>query len=328
MVIVADKNGNEIRELVFSSYDYEVGIEENSFLITILRSEYKEIPQGARIYIPGTEYGGLFRELDTNTKEDTISPGGLTWRGMMQKKIIEPAAGADYATDTGEINNIIKHRVEAAFPGMFKGTNTYTGVTVNGYQYKRYCTLHDGLTDMLKSVGYRLNLSYSQADSAVIVSASPIVNYSDRIEFSSDMQAYYSMHMQADGVNHLICLGKGNLRDRTVYNLYVDKNGNVGTTQYYFGADEIAEAYDYSGAELPDLIQSGTQKLKEVTNKNTFQISLESGTEIAIGDIVGGRDYLSHMKMTAPVTGKIVRWENGFETIEYKLSDEVTASLF
>lgn len=328
MVIVADRNGNELRELAFSSYDYEVGTQENSFLITILRSEYVNIPQGARIYIPGTEYGGLFRELQTDTKEGTISPGGMTWRGMMQKKIIEPEAGNDYATDTGEVNAIIKRRVEAAFPGLFIGTDNYTGVTVSNYQYRRYCTLEAGLTAMLKSVGYRLNLAYSQVDRAVIVSAVPIANYSNSIVFSADQQANYSVKMQSDGVNHLICLGKGNLAERTVYNLYADQFGNISTTQYYFNENEVAEVYDSSGSELADLISGGRQRLKEVMNKNTFEITIEPESELAVGDIVGGIDYLSHMKMSAPIIGKIVKWENGFQTIDYKLADEVKASVF
>lgn len=327
MVIVADKNGNELRALTFYSYDIEVGIDENSFQFIVRRQEYETIPANARIYIPGTEYGGLFRELDTSTKENTISPGGLTWRGMMQKKIIEPPSGADYATDTGELNALIKARVEAAFPGMFIGSDTSTGVTVTNFKYDRYCTLEEGLRKMLRSKGYRLKIEYSQLEKAVVVSAVPIVDYSQSVEFSSDMQLNYTMHMQGDGINHLICLGKGELKDRTVYHLYVDNNGNIGTTQYYFGIDEIAEVYDYSGAELPDLIQSGTERLQENMNENKFEIAVE-GTEIAIGDIVGGRDYLSGMKMKSPITGKIVRWKNGFQTIEYKLEDEVTASLF
>ena len=327
MVIVADKNGNELRALTFSSYDIEVGIEENSFQFVVKRQEYETIPANARIYIPGTEYGGLFRELDTSTEYDTISPGGLTWRGMMQKKIIEPPSGSDYATDTGELNAIIKTRVEAALPGMFIGSDVSTGVTVTNFQYDRYCTLEEGLRKMLKSKGYRLKIEYSQPDKAVVVSAVPIVDYSQSVEFSSDMQLNYTMHMQGDGINHLICLGKGELKNRTVYNLYVDNNGNIGTTQYYYGVDEIADVYDYSGAELSDLIQGGTEHLQEDMNENTFEIAVE-GTEIAIGDIVGGRDYLSGMTMTAPITGKVVRWENGFQTIEYKLEDEVTASLF
>lgn len=327
MVIVADKNGKELRELLFSSYDIEVGKTENSFQFQIKRQEYETIPSGARIYIPDTEYGGLFRELQTNTKEDVICPGGLTWRGMMQKKIIVPPSGQDYATDSGELNAIIRSRVESALPGMFIGSFESTGVSVTNFQYDRYCTLEAGLTKMLKSVGYRLDIRYSEPDKAVIVSAVPIVDYSQSVEFSSDMQLNYIMQMQGDGINHLICLGQGELKDRTVYHLYVDKNGNITTTQYYTGVDEITEVYDYAGAELPDLIQYGEQRLRELMNTNVFQITVEPGTDIEVGDIVGGKDYLSKMKMSAPITGKIVRWQNGFQTIEYKLEDDVTATL-
>ena len=328
MVIVADSTGAEIRALIFKSYDIEVGEEENTFLITIERGEYETIPTGARLYIPNTEFGGLFRELDTNTEEGTISPGGLTWRGMMQKKIIVPPAGQDYATATGEINAIIKSYVEAAFPNMFIGSTESTGISVSGFQFDRYCTLEYGLRKMLKSVGYRLRIAYSQPDKAVKVDAVPIVDYSSSVEFSSDLETNYTMHMQGDGVNHLICLGKGELKDRTVYHLYVDQNGNIGTTQYYTGADEITEVYDYAGAELPDLIASGKERLKELMDQNTFGITVNPEIEVAVGDIVGGRDYLSGMLMQAPVVGKIVRWADGFQTIEYKLQDDVTASMF
>ena len=325
-VIVATKTGKEIRTLTFSEYDFEVGTEENSFQITILRSEYETIQNQSRIYIPGTEFGGLFRRLETDTNLDTVSPGGYTWRGMLQKKVIQPASGADYATDSGELNAIVKRRVEAAFPGLFKGVSTSTGVTVN-WQYDRYCTLEEGLRKMLKSKGYRLDISYSQTEKAVVVSAVPIVDYSQNIELSSDMQLNYIMRMQGDGVNHLILLGSGELKDRIVRHLYVNASGNIVSTQYYTGIDEIAEIFDYAGAEVPDLLQSGEQRLREVMNRNEFEMSVEPSDEIAIGDIVGGRDYLSGMKMTAPITGKIVRWQNGSKTIEYKLSDDVTATI-
>lgn len=326
-LIVADTNGTELRALMFSSYDFEVGKVENSFEIQIKRQEYKYIPDRARIYIPGTEYGGLFRELNTNTREDIIAPGGITWRGMMQKKIIEPPAGQDYATDSGELNSIIRSRVENALPGLFIGSSDDTGVSVTNFQYDRYCTLEAGLTKLLRSKGYRLNIEYSQSEKAVVVYAVPIVNYSNSVEFSSDMQLDYIMNMQGDGVNHLICLGQGELSNRVVYHLYADKDGNITTTPYYTGIDEVAEIYDYAGAELEDLIQSGTERLEEIMNQNRFQITVNPDTEIAIGDIVGGRDYLSGMTMKSPITGKVLKWENGFRTVEYKLEDDVTVEV-
>lgn len=326
MIVVADANGAELRSLLFTEYDFEVGDDDNTFLVTCLRSEWQTITDGSRIYIPNTEYGGLFKRLKTNTKNGTISAGGYTWRGMLQNKVLCPEAGDDYATDSGELNAIIGRRVSAAFPGLFVGSNESTGIEVD-YQYNRYVTLYNGLKAMLKSVGYKMRISYDMETGKVIVEAVPIVDYSSQIEYSSDMNANYYMTKEGTGVNHLVCLGNGELRDRVVVDLFVDENGNISETQTFFGADEIAQVYDYAGAARDDLIQSGTDQLKNLRNQNSFRIDLETVTDVEIGDIVGGRDYTSGMRMTAPITTKVVTWRNGFETTEYKLSDDVQIEL-
>ena len=326
MIVVADANGVDQRALQFSEYDFEIGDDENTFLVTCLRSEWETIYEGSRIYIPDTEYGGIFKKLQTNTKNGTISCGGFTWRGMLQNKIICPPTGEDYATDTGELNSIIRSRVSSALPNLFDGSTESTGIEVT-YQYNRYVTLYDGLKAMLKSVGYKMRISYDMDTGKVIVDAVPIVDYSPEIEYSSDMNANYYMTKEGMGVNHLICLGQGELADRVVVDLYVDENGDISQTQTYFDEDEITQIYDYAGASRDDLIQSGTDQLKNIRNHNSFRIDLESTKDVEIGDIVGGRDYTSGMRMTAPITTKIVRWRNGFETTEYKLSDDVTIQL-
>ena len=326
MIVVADANGVDQRALQFSEYDFEIGDDENTFLVTCLRSEWETIYEGSRIYIPDTEYGGIFKKLQTNTKNGTISCGGFTWRGMLQNKIICPPTGEDYATDTGELNSIIRSRVSSTLPNLFDGSTESTGIEVT-YQYNRYVTLYDGLKAMLKSVGYKMRISYDMDTGKVIVDAVPIVDYSPEIEYSSDMNANYYMTKEGMGVNHLICLGQGELAERVVVDLYVDENGDISQTQTYFDEDEITQIYDYAGASRDDLIQSGTDQLKNIRNHNSFRIDLESTKEVEIGDIVGGRDYTSGMRMTAPITTKIVRWRNGFETTEYKLSDDVTIQL-
>ena len=325
-IIVANANGEEVRDLLFKEYDFEVGDEENSYLVTCNSAEWETIEDGSRVYIPNTEYGGLFKRLEVDTKKGTVAAGGYTWRGMLQNKIIIPPTGQDYATDSGELNAVIGARVSAAFPNLFEGSTTPTGITVN-YRYNRYVTLYDGLKAMLKSVGYKMQISYDQETAKVIVEAVPIVDYSNQIEYSSDMNADYTMNMEATGVNHLICLGQGELRDRTVVHLYVDANGNISQTQTFFGVDEIVSVYDYAGATRDDLIQSGTEQLAQEVNKNTFKIELESEKDVAIGDVVGGRDYITGMRMTAPITTKVVTWRNGFETTEYKLSDDITVEM-
>ena len=322
-IIVASVSGAELRSMLFSRYDFEVGDNNNTFEITCQRDEWVNLPTNARLYIPNTEYGGLFKTTEVDTKHNTVKAGGFTWRGMLQNRIICPPAGQDYATDSGELNTIIASRVSAAYPNIFVGTSDTTGVTVN-YQYKRYCTLYDGLKEMLRSVGYRLRLSYNQTSERVVVDAVPIVDYSAQIEYSSDMNADYTMILDYAGVNHLICLGNGELRDRIVVHLYVSKTGIISRTQTQFAEDEIAGIYDYSGASEDDLIQSGTEQLKRDLNRNRFAINLESAREVAVGDIVGSRDYVTGLTMTAPITTKVIKWERGFVTTQYKLSEDVT----
>ena len=321
-IIVAAPDGTELRCMLFSEYDFEVGDEENSFLVTIPRPEWESVANDSRIYIPGTEYGGLYKRLESDTKNNSVAVGGLTWRGMLQKKIISPPSGQDYATDSGELNAILGARVSTAFPGLFVGSSESTGITVS-FQYQRYVTMYDGLKALLKSVGYKMQIEYDQVLRKVVVSAVPIVDYSSEIEYSSDMSADYSMIIDRTGINHLVCLGSGELRNRIVEHLYVDGNGVISQTQTFFGKNEIAEVYDYAGASRDDLIQSGVDQLKGELNLNEFRIELESEREVAVGDIVGSRDYITGYTVTAPITTKIVKFEDGFVNIEYKLSSDV-----
>lgn len=321
-IIVAAPDGTELRCMLFSEYDFEIGDEENSFLVTCPRAEWESVANDSRIYIPGTEYGGLYKRLESDTKNNSVAVGGLTWRGMLQKKIISPPSGQDYATDSGELNAILGARVSTAFPGLFVGSSESTGVTVS-FQYQRYVTMYDGLKALLKSVGYKMQIEYDQVLRKVVVSAVPIVDYSSEIEYSSDMSADYSMTIDRTGINHLVCLGSGELRNRIVEHLYVNGNGVISQTQTFFNENEIAEVYDYAGASRDDLIQSGVDQLKGELNLNEFAIELESEREVQIGDVVGSRDYITGYTVTAPITTKIVKFEDGFVNIEYKLSSDV-----
>ena len=322
-VIIANASGVELRSILFREYDFEIGDKENSFLITCNRAEWENVPDNARIYIPGTEYGGIYKRLESDTRYNAVAVGGYTWRGMLQNKVICPPSGEDYATDSGELNQILARRVSTALPGLFVGSEESTGVTVS-YQYGRYVTLYEGLKEMLRSAGYKMRIQYDQEQCRVVVDAVPIVDYSAQIEYSSDMNANYSMVINKMGINHLICLGSGELKDRTVIHLYADANGIISQTQTQFGADEVTDVYDYAGAEADNLIESGTDQMKANASKNEFAIDLESAQDVAVGDIVGCRDYITGNTMTAPITTKVVKWKNGFETVEYQLSEEVT----
>ena len=317
MVILANSEGEELRAMNYSGYDFEINNTKADFEVEMLLSDWQDIPAGARIYIPNTEYGGLFTRLETDTKTRTIAAGGYTWRGMMRNKIIEPPSGRDYAMDVGDINDIIKARVEEAFDGLFTGADPI-GVTVS-YQYPRYCTLDSGLDSMLASVGYKKRIRYDQEQKRAVVDAVPIVNYAEK-ELSSDMSASYHVLQNRGSVNHLICLGSGQLAQRTVVHLYTDEKGNISQTQTFTGTDEIAAVYDFTSADEELLIENGTDQLKTLQKRNSLSMDVEGG-QVDIGDIVGGIDYITGLSMRAKVTGLLHRSKNGIETTEYTISD-------
>lgn len=323
-IIVAKQDGEELGAILYTEYDFETGDDKAStFLVTCLTNEWQSMPDGARIYIPDTEYGGLYKKTEVVSKYGTVAAGGYTWRGLMHRKVIQPPTGQDYAVDNGELNAIIKSRVEAAFPVLMTGSTETTDVTVS-YQHKRYCTLYDGLKEMLASVGYRMRLRYDQGLAKLVIDAVPRVDYSGEIEYSSDMNADYKMTLDYMGINHLICLGNGELKDRIVIHLYVDQYGRISTRQTYFGEDEVVGIYDYKGASSDELMKSGIEQLQRDINRSKFSIDIDSLKEVAIGDIVGSRDYTTGYTVKAPITKKVVKCRDGKETVEYKLSEEVT----
>ncbi len=326
MVTLANK---ELRELGFIK-DANVTVDLNGkrdFSVQIARSNwYEELTFSSLIYIMGTEYGGIIGEVLTDTTLDYVELKGLSWRGRLAKKIIQPPAGSDYKTVSGELHTVMKSLIEPEFDGLFVVSQENTGVTVSNYKFDRYCTLLDGLTKMLKSKGYRLKLTFQREENEpgyLYIEAVPIVDYSSQIELSRDCQLNYTMDDKRDGVNHLIVTGKGELQDRNVLHLYVQKDGRLGKTKYYTGLQEIAEVYENTSTETDELEETSIEKLQELMNKKTFKMDVAAlGIDVNIGDIVGGRDYLTGMYMAKPVENIVYELIDDVESKTYKLEGE------
>lgn len=321
---LTDKDGKQIKPLLDVEFDAELNDAERDFQISIPLSESDPRMQaGGRVFIRDTEIGGILGEISSQTATNTLIWLGYTWRGLMEKKIIVPPEGEDYYIAEGELNSVLRELVEPLFGGVFRVSKSATNVNVK-YQFERYCTLLSGLTKMLKSIGYRLEISYNEGEPNqsgwVDVSAVPIIDYSEQIELSQDSRLNFTMKEKKNGTNHLIVLGKGELKDRTVIHLYVQEDGNIGTEPYYTGIDEITEVYDNTSADTAELEQMGRNELLKRMNSKTFEMDVESlGLDIKIGDIVGGRDYITGMHMAKPLDNIIIKISGGKITKEYKL---------
>ena len=137
------------------------------------------------------------------------------------------------------------------------------------------------------------------------------------------MRLNYTMDDKRNGVNHLIVTGKGELQDRKVFHLYVQKDGSVGKKQYYTGLEEITAVYENTSTETEDLEEKAIERLQELMNTKTFKMDVAKlGIHVEIGDIVGGRDYLTGMYMSKPVENIIYEIIDDVESITYKLEGE------
>lgn len=318
-LILATSDGREERVLT-EDIDIDIG-KTNDFVMYATYGTWQgDIQQDKMIYIPGTEYGGIIKCIKSATNTGKIDVKGYTWRGYLAHRFIIPPAGSDYYIASGDANSIINALVDIP---NFVVSNT-SSIYISNYQFERYVSVDEGLNAMLASVGYRLDIRYIQTQTGgyVLLQALPAVNYGDTIEYSQDSPIDFSTNDDQMGVNHLICLGKGELRDRLVVHLFADRDGNISEVQSIFGIDEIVETYESSGSERENLIESGVKKLQELMNKKTFTAAVnEIDKELYLGDTVSGVDYITANAVTRPIKEKIVKIKNGRMGIDYKIEE-------
>ena len=79
----------------------------------------------------------------------------------------------------------------------------------------------------------------------------------------------------------------------------------------------------YSVCAILRLIVRQKDKLLELCSKKTFGMDIDRlGLEVSIGDIVGGRDYLTGMYMAKPIENIIYEVTNRIESKIYELEGE------
>lgn len=319
-LILATYDGQELSVM---NYDFDMDLGgTNDFQINASYASWiDDIDIGKRIYIPGTEYGGIIKYIQSATESGNIILKGYTWRGYLDKRILRPPSGSDYYTVSGELNSILRSVINIP---NFVVPSVSTGINVS-YQFNRYVSVLSGLEAMLRTVGFRLDIQYvqTQAGGYVSVQAVKAALYGDTVEYSQDSMINFVSSDNQMGVNHLICLGTGELKNRLVVDLYADANGNVSQNQTITGINEIVETFDNSGAESETLIETGTKRLKELISKKTFDASIKKvEQELFIGDIVTGQDYITGNRVTKPIVEKIVKRSNGVMSIDYKIEDK------
>lgn len=305
------------------SIDFDIG-DTNDVELT---SERGLLDFGMYLICPGTEYGALIEEMDTWTNDIEEKWMGNAFRRFLQEFIIEPPAGQDYKTVSGDAHDVMRQILGNAFDGMFTVPEEPSGIDVGIYRFERYTDALSGFTKMLQRKNARINIEIRQGGPNepffVMLSAVPIQNLSSEIEYSQDSKIAINLKESRRGINHLICLGKGELKERQVVHLYAQLDGSIlQDKRYYTGLQERTAIYDYNNAEsLADLIEKGKEQLRELMGTKSMNISVQEA-DLQIGDIIAGRNYETGFYLQKPVVKKIVKIENGDMTVEYKTEGE------
>lgn len=326
-LIVAKKTGEEIGYMQeVKKTDVDIG-DKNDFelLIETAAWDREKHSIGNRVFIPNTEYGGLIEEIEVNTKNETIMLRGYTWRGLLSQKVVKPKEGESHLVLDGELNVVISKLVGNAFGDLFVADMADTGIIITNWKVDRYVTLYDAIMKLLTAYGHRLQIKYCEPDGleygAVHIRAEPVRDYSEELEYSRDSQINFTVKQTQNGINHLVCVGKGQKEERIVIDLYVQEDGSIGKNQFYHGSDERAAVYELSSAESDKLEEDGIKKLKELKNKKVTRIFIDDA-EMELGDIVGGYEEITNTCVKKPITGKILRVSDGIAVTEYKIEGD------
>lgn len=321
-LIYTDANRIDQGVLGNATLDLEYGRDEsdqtNTFEVSIDRNSKIRLEDKALVYIEGTEYGGKITGIGTNTGEDVITYKGMTWHGLLNAHVLGPDSGQDYLVLSGEAHTVIRSLIERMnLQDIFTAPMTSSGININ-YQV-RYEYGYFAILAMLTASSAKLKMTYDNG--MVVLSAEAIEDYSETNELDTT-QIELEIDKDYLPVNHLVCLGEGELKNRIVLHFYADANGNVSTTQSLFGADENTLIYDYTNADSNELSEKGQEKLKELQNCDTVKVDIPEGRVLDIGDLVGAIDPITGIYVATEVTYKTVTISsNGLVSIAYKVGD-------
>lgn len=320
--IIADKIRDDIGYIEQSAVlDLDIG-STFDFALTVNLKQYnsKKYAPGNILYCIGTEYGGVLDDPLISTSDNSVTFTGDTPRGILKKKVIQPPPNQAYRLISGELNTCLAALINEQFDTLFDVSDHNTGITISSYQFDRYCTLYDGIVKMLNSVGYRLKIEFVYIENKVAIqlSAVPIVDYSNDIEFSQDSNFQFKIQKYTNRYNCLIALGPGELTEREVVILYQDKDGTINVVQSVPKGDDVkVYIYDFSSSEA--LETDARNKFEGINTKDTYSMTIRDNLDIEIGDIVGGRDYVTGTVITQAVTKKIIKISSGKLTISYEI---------
>lgn len=266
-LIYADETRKDLGVLQSYNLDMAYGSDENNFTCSVDRRDHC-CSKGYFIYVEGEEYGGIVDRIRVNTETEQIQYKGRTWHGILENKVICPEEDNDYLILAGEANTVLQKIIDRiGLSSLFTASTEDSEIEIVAYQMDRYIYAYTGIKKMLKEFDAKLRVRWSNG--MIVLSAEPRYDYSQDEEFDTS-QVDFTLEKNFRPVNHIICLGQGDLKDRAVIHIFTDEYGGVQqyikdptkdpiqdsdyildeSMKVMTDQDEVVETYDVSNAEI------------------------------------------------------------------------------
>lgn len=319
-LICADENGVPFHAVSDCVFDCAWGSGENDFELTLYDGTV--LPDRGLVYVDGTEVGGIVDHMKDELSDgvSVVTYSGRSWHGMLAGKVLQPDSGQDYLKVSGPVNQVLSNLLaRIGLSDVFKVRADSTK-TIPTFQFDRYCTAYDGIRRMLAAND--LKLMFQEVDGTIWMYAQPIVAHDDTVD--SDL-IDFSITKDYRRTNHMIGLGKGDLKNRLVIHYYADASGKVSSACTFKGRDEIAAVYDYSSAEKDELDKQTKKQLQDLQGAGSVDVTVHDGLSLDVGDRVAGCDHVTGLTVTAVVLKKIVKLSGGLLSVSYEVGDAASS---
>ncbi len=329
-LIHIDSSMRELRFIdSFTKFDAAISlsgdIDDNSWMLSMPVECYSAFPieMGDHVCIDNSEWGGPVEKIRHNSSNRTVEVSGVCWRGLLTRGIIRPNDGETHLKVTAsDGNDVIRSLLGGKMSGIFSVSEESCPIE---YSYSfRYATLLDGITDSLEKFGCRPAIEFS--DGKAVIKAEQIADYSDKFEFSGDMDGGMVSEVGClGGCNHILALGSGEMEDRQTVELWKLPDGSITDDPTADGIPSESELrsylYDYSAVESLDELETyARRKLKEYSRDSYLEFTLEDGvSEMALGDTVGAKDKITGLEQKLRVSEKILTIDSSGISLKHSM---------
>lgn len=304
--------------------DLQIGNYENAndFEITIPYSRWNDKFNKHSYFFDenGSEVGGYIKGITSKTASQEVVLYGLTWRGLIKQQFIKPPSGQAYYEAREDANTFLRDVLDDYFDGIIVGSKELCGVNVN-YNI-RYINKLEAIEKALSNAGLKINIRFDYVKHVAVVEA--IEKNKTNKELSND----YGFDMTAKdiekGYNHVICLGKGELTERMVVELYLLKNGSITQDEALAIADgnsginRNTTVYENTNAaDENELIEGGTEKL----TADEKSLSIDNVDQLGIGDVISSKERITGISMNKEIVSQVYKGYIDSISIENKVGD-------